>query len=216
MIKNVKCIVFDLDGVLTETSAQHFIAWKHLAKRLGIKLEDSFEENLKGVSRQVSLNRILALGSKDYSDWEKAKMCEEKNLHYQKLIEDFGPENLFEGVSELFDYLKQRDIKIALASASKNAPTIINALGIAEQFDYVANPNHHPGKPAPDLFLAPIKYFGLKPEVCIGVEDASAGIEAIKKAQMHAVGIGKKTQLPAADICFDHVKRLLPYLKTLE
>ncbi|TVP95994.1 MAG: beta-phosphoglucomutase [Acholeplasmatales bacterium] len=200
MIPDLKLVIFDLDGVLTETSRQHFKAWRALAAKHDIELDDAFEVHLKGISRQASLEKILSLTSRSYSVAEKVAMQAEKNAHYQSLIADFSAEDCFDGVQALLDLLQKKGIYIALASASKNGPKLIKSLGIADYFDYIADPTRHPSKPAPDLFLAPMHHYGLTAHQCLGVEDAVAGIRAIKAAGMKAIGIGKPGSLPEADV----------------
>ncbi len=204
-----KCAIFDLDGVLTETSEQHYEAWKVLADELGIDFDRDYNEHLKGVSRMESLELILKNGNKTdaFSEEEKIELATRKNDLYKELIAGFTPDNLFEGVRELFDILKSRDIKIALASASRNAPSLIKNMGIADDFDVVVDPTSvEKGKPDPAIFLQGAKILGIDPKDCIGFEDAYAGVTAIKSAGMYAVGIGSKEILPHADIVYPHIK----------
>lgn len=197
-----QCIIFDLDGVLTETSKQHFIAWSKMAEELGIPLDPSFEEDLKGVSRKESLEKILEYGQITLDDAAKEKYQAQKNAHYQTLIAQFSPDDLFEGMLELLKDLQQKAVKIALGSASKNGPSLIKALGIEKYFDYVVDPRACRSKPAPDIFLAAAHHFSLSAGECWGIEDAIAGVKAIKSAGMYAVGIGNAHHLQDADIVF--------------
>ena len=213
MFKTIKCIIFDLDGVLTETSNQHFLAWSTLAEKLGITLKPEFEEHLKGVSRKESLERILDFGSVSVSEEEKEVLMAEKNTHYQTLIKQFTKSNLFDRVEDLLSYIKSKGVLLALGSASKNAPSLLKSLGIKKYFDYIVDPRGKASKPSPDIFLDAMEHFNLTSEQCIGIEDARAGVIAIKKAKMFAIGIGAKEKLPEADIHFTETKELLPYLK---
>ena len=215
MLEGVKLVVFDLDGVLTETSKQHFLAWQSMAKKIGVTLEPAFEEKLKGVSRKESLDRILELTDKTYTDLEKQTMQDEKNEHYQTLIKDFNETNLFKGAKPLLKLLKAKGILLALGSASKNGPTLIEALGIKEYFDYVVNPAPLKSKPHPDIFKAPMKQYNLPAKSCIGIEDAYAGVSAIKAANMRAIGIGNKINLPHADMHFPNVLSLYNHIKSI-
>ena len=209
-MKQIKAFIFDLDGVLTETSEQHYIAWKKLAEELGITIDRAFNERLKGVSRDDSLALILKEGNKydQYSEKERQQLANKKNGHYLDLIDDFSSENLFEGVEELFISLKSRKIKIAIGSASKNAPRLLKAMKVEHLIDYIVNPTLLKGKPAPDIFLKAAEYFNVLPEECIGIEDAVSGIKAIKSAGMFAIGIGKKEILNQADVVYDQIKEI--------
>ncbi|MFH5880768.1 beta-phosphoglucomutase [Liberiplasma polymorphum] len=206
----IKLIIFDLDGVLTETSKQHFKAWQMLAKKHGIHLPKDFEKHLKGVSREDSLKRILDFGNKSTFYTEKTfnDMMNEKNIHYQSLIEHFTEKNLFKGAKSLLDLLKDKGLLLALGSASRNGPSLLRSLGIYHYFDYIVNPEGLNGKPSPDIFLNAMHHFKLTPDECIGIEDAIAGIKAIKNAKMLAVGIGNKQELKEADYVFDGVHQI--------
>jgi beta-phosphoglucomutase len=206
----IKLVIFDLDGVLTETSDYHFKAWKALADDLGIKLEDSFESQLKGISRKESLNRILSEHDLDnhYNKNEINKFLDKKNTHYQELISHMTRDHLYEGVIELFNYLKEQKIKIALGSASKNGPRLLKALEISDYFDYVVNPANLRSKPKPDIFIDAMKHFNYQPHQCIGLEDAKAGITAINKAGMLSIGIGDENDLNHAKYCFSSIKTI--------
>ena len=212
----IKCIIFDMDGVLTETSVQHFQAWKVIADELEISIDWAFNECLKGVSRIESLNRILKHGHLDerFTETEKMDLANRKNEIYLKLIRQFDESHIFKGVRDLFEALAKADVKVAIGSASQNAPFLIRALGLSDLTNYIVNPTEvNKGKPAPDIFLKAMHYFGLTPEECIGVEDAEEGIKAIKSAGMFAIGIGDRALLRQADIIFESteamVKRIL-------
>jgi beta-phosphoglucomutase len=207
----VKAFVFDLDGVLTETSEQHYLAWKALVNGMGMDFDREFNENLKGVSRIESLERILVHcgREKDFTSDEKLEMADWKNEIYKEMIKNITPEDLFDGILEVLKELKAKGIKIAIGSVSKNAPAIIHGLGIENYVDYIVDVNRvKKGKPAPDIFLDAAERFGLKPEECIGIEDAEVGIEAIKAAGMFAVGVGTADKMYAADIVFDCPQKL--------
>ncbi len=200
-----KCVIFDMDGVLTETNVQHFEAWQLIAKELGITIDWEFNEQLKGVSRTDSLKLILNHGNilESFTEQEIATLADRKNDIYKQLILKFNKSNLFEGVHDLFQFLRSRGIKIAIGSASYNAPFLIEAMGLSGLTDYIVNPGDVTlGKPAPDIFLKAMTHFGLSASECIGVEDASAGVTAIKAAGMYAVGIGEPKLLSEADIIY--------------
>ena len=200
---NVKAIVFDLDGVITDTSELHFVAWRELAESLGIAIDEKFNECLKGVSRMGSLELILQHGGQenDYAPAEKEALAAKKNARYVELLQDITPKNVLPGILPFLEECHNSGIQTALASASKNAPFILDKLGIANHFDYVADAAKvaH-SKPAPDIFLAAAAGLDFAPEFCLGVEDAAAGIQAIHAAGMKAVGIGGKETLYEADL----------------
>ncbi|WP_163151047.1 beta-phosphoglucomutase [Anoxybacillus sp. MB8] len=202
MNKQLKAVIFDLDGVITDTAEYHFIAWKQLAEELGITFDRTFNEQLKGVSRMESLERILALGGQAdrYTAAEKEALAHKKNEHYKQLIARMTPNDLLPGILDLLRELKRENVKIGLASASKNAFTVIERLQIGEYFDTIvdaAKIKH--SKPHPEIFLTAAKQLQVDPSACVGVEDAQAGVAAIQAANMFAVGVGDKEALKEAD-----------------
>jgi alpha,alpha-trehalose phosphorylase len=209
ILKNYKGVVFDLDGVLTETSKAHFEAWCWLAENLGYKLSPDIEDQVRGISRFASMEIVLKAGGleKDFTTEEKIKLANEKNEIYIDLIKSYGPDDLSEGAIELLDYFKQNGCKIALASASNNAPFLLKAMGIDSYFDTIADPKTiKKGKPAPDIFRKACEQLELKPNECIGIEDAYAGIESIKAAGLFPIGIGSEELLSNCENVFPDLK----------
>ncbi|MHC3377988.1 beta-phosphoglucomutase [Ligilactobacillus equi] len=199
----MQAAVFDLDGVVTDTAKFHFQAWSKLAKEeFNLDLPASFETNLKGISRTESLEAILKFGDllDKYSKEEVQNLANKKNDYYVEAINKLTKEDILPGISKLLTDLKANGVKLAVASASKNAPFILEKLGLAHVFDAVADPAKvKAGKPAPDIFLAGAKAVGVAPNQCVGVEDAVAGVSAIKAADMVAVAVGDKNELRQAD-----------------
>lgn len=204
MEKNrLKAVIFDLDGVITDSAKYHYLAWKELADELGIPFDEEYNEKLKGVSRMESLELILENGNAGgrYTDEEKNAMADKKNENYKELIKAITPADLLPGIGSFLEELKESGIRIALASVSKNAPFIIGQLQLDDYFDYIADAEAVPhAKPFPDIFLAGMDAFGLKPEECVGIEDARTGIEAIHRAGMKAVGVGTPSEMEEADL----------------
>jgi beta-phosphoglucomutase len=195
-----KAVVFDLDGVITDTARYHYLAWKHMANGIGIDFDEKFNETLKGVDRMGSLERILALGSKKYSDEEKNRLGNEKNDYYKELIKSVTSKDLLPGAEKALKSVKEMGLKTALASVSKNATEIVNRLGITHYFDYIVDAAKiKKGKPDPEIFLTAAKELKVAPEECVGVEDAIVGIQAIKSAGMYAIGVGDPKILTQAD-----------------
>lgn len=198
----IKGFLLDLDGVLTDTAEYHFQAWKKLGEEIGVSFGREFNDQLKGISRMESLERILEFGHKQdaYSEEEKKALASRKNEDYKKLIQNISKEDLLPGIPAFLNDLKEAGMRIALASSSKNGPTIIERLGITDLFDAVVNPEDiENGKPHPDIFLRAAALLGLRPEECVGVEDAAAGVEGINEAGSFSVGVGPVDSLKKAD-----------------
>lgn len=195
-----QALIFDLDGVLTDTAHSHYLAWKRLADEIEVPFDLRTNERLKGVDRAASLEIILESAPTPFSAEAKRAMAERKNGYYVAEIEHFGPQDLFPGVRELLLAARAAGLKLGLASASRNAPALLRKLGIAEQFDYIADSSRIArAKPDPEIFLTVARELGVSPELCIGVEDAAAGIVAIHAAGMPAIGIGDSHVLGQAD-----------------
>ena len=208
---NMKAVIFDLDGVITDTAEYHYIAWKNLANRLGIDFDRAFNENLKGISRLESLDLILEKDNmaNRFSQEEKEAFAREKNEEYVALIQDITPRDILPGILDFMQELKRHDIKMAIASASKNAPAILEKLEIIHFLDYIADAGSIPNpKPAPDIFLVSAEALSTPPAQCVGIEDAIAGVEAIKAAKMMAVGIGAWAHLNKADLVLENTAQL--------
>lgn len=193
-----KGVLFDLDGVITDTAEYHYLAWKKLADDLDISIDRQFNEKLKGVSREDSLRLILEHGGreKDFSETEFNQLAKSKNDNYVEMIQAVSPKDVYPGILELLKALKNADIKISLASASKNGPFLLKQMELTDYFDGIADPAAvRAGKPAPDIFILAAEVVGLAPNECIGIEDAQAGITAIKASGALPVGVGSAKQL---------------------
>lgn len=201
-MKKLEAVIFDLDGVITDTAEYHFLAWQKLGEDLNIPFDREFNETLKGVSRTESLERILALGNKqnDFTAIEKEELATRKNDHYVQLIANITSADLLPGIHNFLLELKDAGLKIGMASASKNAFKVTAGLGVQDLFDHIVDAaTVAQSKPHPEVFLKAAEALGVSPENCIGVEDAQAGVEAIKSSNMLAVGVGDAETLNNAD-----------------
>lgn len=188
-----KAVLFDLDGVITDTANYHYLAWKKLSDGIGITIDRQFNESLKGVSREESLRRILIYGGRetDFSEAELSEMMNRKNDNYVEMIQQVSPNDVFPGILKLLKDLRRNHIKIALASASKNGPFLLQQMELTQYFDVIVDPSKlSANKPAPDIFIAAAKGVGEACRDCIGIEDAYSGIEAIKLADAFPIGVG--------------------------
>ena len=196
----IKAAIFDLDGVIIDTAHYHYIAWKRLASEFNINLTIEHNELLKGVSRIRSLEIILELGNIHLSEEDKEKYANKKNAWFVEYIESIRPEEIFPGVEELIKNMRDRGIKVALASSSKNAPRVIELLKISELFDTMVDGTMiiH-SKPNPEIFLLAASRLNVLPAECVVFEDAEAGVEAALAAGMKCVGVGSPGQLGKAN-----------------
>ncbi len=197
----IKGLLFDLDGVIVDTAKYHYLAWKELAEELGINFTKQDNELLKGVSRVRSFEIILELGGRIMSKEEQEFYCTKKNNVYLEYIKKMEADEILPGVSEFLSDVRAKDYKIALGSASKNAPLILDNLGLTSMFDVLIDGTKvSKAKPDPEVFALGAKELGLANDECIVFEDAAAGIEAAHNAGMLGVGIGTPENLPDAEI----------------
>ncbi|MBB3063146.1 beta-phosphoglucomutase [Microbulbifer rhizosphaerae] len=207
---NFRAAIFDLDGVIADTARLHLQAWRQLADELQLPWTADSEEKLKGLERMTSLEVILRGRSVAFSEEEKVALTEYKNHRYRELIKSLTPADLLPGAGELLHWLRARRIPIGLASASKNAPAVLQALEIADCFTVIADPTKTAPKPAPDIFLAAARELAVEPGQCLAFEDAAAGVAAIRAAGMTAVGVGDKWALRGADYLLAGLDRFEP------
>lgn len=210
-MKSLQAVIFDLDGVITDTAEYHYQAWKAIAEELNIPFTREFNENLKGVSRLDSLKLLLSQATTpvQYSDVEMEELATRKNNLYVKLIEKITPADLLPGISEFLTELREAGIKTGIASASKNAQTVLDGLGVTSWFDVIVDVTRlKNNKPDPEIFLTAAAQLQVEPSACIGVEDAVSGVDAIKAAGMFAIAIGDAKQFPKADIVLPNTAKL--------
>ncbi|MGH2493177.1 MAG: beta-phosphoglucomutase [Ktedonobacteraceae bacterium] len=202
-----KAIIFDLDGVLTDTSEYHYQSWKHLADDEGIPFtHEENDEHLRGVGRRDSL--LYLLKGRTVSETQMQEMMDRKNHYYSELIKNMSPEEVVPGGVALLKEIRQAGIKTAIASASRNTMTVLHRLDLVSFFGGIADGNSvvH-GKPAPDVFIFAAGLVNTPTRDCLGVEDANAGVEAIKAAGMTALGIGPQERFPMADKVMDSLEK---------
>jgi len=198
----IKGFLFDLDGVIVDTAVFHFQAWRRLAQKLGGDFTEEQNEQLKGVSRVDSLKKIIEWTGATVSDEEFQTLMVEKNEWYLELVQGLGPQDTLPGALNFLQTAYDQGIKIALGSASKNAPMILEKLGITPLFTAIIDGNNVVnGKPHPEVFLKGAEALGLKPSECVVFEDSIAGVQAAKTGGMSSVGIGDAETLQA-DIHF--------------
>lgn len=205
-----KAIIFDLDGVICHTDKYHYLAWKALADRLGIYFDEEINNRLRGVSRMESLEIILERYVGELSDEEKESYASEKNQLYVKLLEEMSEKDLSLETKETLDELKARGLKLAIGSSSKNAGFILQRLGLEDYFEAISDGNNIVNsKPDPEVFLKACAYLGCKPEECLVVEDAEAGLIAGQRAGMDQAAIGDAVRAEIATYNLDTFSDLL-------
>lgn len=196
----IKAVIFDLDGVLTDTAVYHYQSWKAIASNFNYDLSEHDNEKLKGVSRADSLRYIIEWASASVSSDQIPALLKEKNDHYLRLINDLSQSDILPGVLDFLNLLESNQCIKAVGSSSKNAPFILEKLGLAHRFAAVIDGNGVKNtKPDPEVFLNAAEKLEVNPVNCLVVEDAPSGIQAAKAAGMKVIGVG--LDLQGADLC---------------
>lgn len=199
-----KGFIFDLDGVIVDTAKYHFLAWKKLANGLGIDFTSEQNEQLKGVSRVRSLEKILSWGNKTLSPEEFSELMAKKNDDYLSYIAQMDDSEILPDVPKILHYLIDNKQGIALGSASKNARAILEKVHLIEKFQAIVDgTNVSKAKPDPEVFLNAAAEIEMQPKDCVVFEDSVAGVQAANAANMISIGIGSKEVLHEADYVFN-------------
>lgn len=208
---NIKAFIFDLDGVIVFTDHFHYLAWKQMADRMGIYFDEVINNRLRGVSRMDSLEIILEnYHGAPLSLEEKEGLAAEKNETYRELLKTMTPSEVADEVRETLTTLRSQGYKLAIGSSSKNAKFILEKVELLDYFDAISDGNNiTKSKPDPEVFLKAAEFLNEKPENCIVVEDAYAGIDAAKAGNMRAAAIGDATSYKKTDFVLNSFKDLL-------
>jgi beta-phosphoglucomutase len=205
---DIKTCIFDLDGVICDTARFHYKAWKALAQTLGFELTHAHDEQMKGIGRMQSLELILNWANRTMPLAQKEALCVEKNNCFVQSIQSIQPSDMLPGVEIFLQELKANKYKIALGSASKNAPLILEKLGITHYFDALVDGNSvSTAKPNPEVFILGAVLTNTAVQNCVVFEDAISGVQAALNAKMYVIGVGKPEVLSKAHLCistFEH------------
>ena len=201
---NKKGFIFDLDGVIVDTAKYHFLAWRKLANSIGIDFTETQNEQLKGVSRVKSLEKILAWENKKISKEEFTNLMAKKNDDYLSFIEQMNESEILPDVPKVLNYLIHQEQPISLGSASKNARIILEKVDLIDKFDAIVDGNDvSKAKPDPEVFLNAAKALNMEANQCVVFEDSVAGVQAANTANMISIGIGNKDILHEANYIFN-------------
>lgn len=209
MNKPNRAFIFDLDGVITETSEYHFMAWKTVCKKIGYDLTRKKNEELKGVNRNKCLDMIMEWAKIRLSEKEIQSLLEAKNNIYKDYIKDLNENDVCEGVLNFINDAIKNNIKIALYSASRNAKRILCQLKIIDLFTVIIDGNNvSNAKPDPEGFKIAADLTRTNTKDCVVFEDSISGIEGANKLNMYTVGIGSRDVLKNADVVYKGFKNL--------
>lgn len=184
--------VFDLDGTLVDNIRFHFEAFRTLAKRLDLVMDEPTFQSFNGLKNEDIFPRFLA---RTLTRAEIDALSDEKESTYRALYRPvLAPHR---GAAELLARLHAAGVKLAVASSAPpaNRAMVLEGLSWSARFDAVVASEGLRGKPAPDIFLAAAERIGVAPAECVAFEDAVNGIQAAAAAGMIVVGV--TTNVPA-------------------
>ena len=209
-----KAVIFDLDGVICFTDEYHYLAWKQLADKLSIPFDRTINERLRGVSRMDSLEIILEqYTGPELSAEEKEKLATEKNDIYRKSLKNMSPADLSDEVKETLNALRDKGLKLAIGSSSKNTKFILKQIGLEDFFDAISDgTNITRSKPDPEVFLKAAEFVREEPADCLVIEDAEAGIDAAVAGGFDGAGIGSAADYSKATYRLESFKDILKYV----
>ena len=207
----MKGIIFDLDGVICFTDEYHYLAWKAMADGAGIPFDREINNRLRGVSRMDSLDIILERWSGPaLTPEQKEEMAAHKNELYRGYLQKMTPADLPSEVKKTLDALRGMGLKLAIGSSSRNAPVILERIGLAGYFDAVSDGNNiSRSKPDPEVFLKAAEFLGLAPSDCLVVEDAVSGAQAGHAGGFRVACVGDAARAGAGDWNLNGVAELL-------
>lgn len=213
----MKGFIFDLDGVIVDTAKYHYLAWKHLADQLEIPFTEEDNERFKGVSRKRCLELLLEMGGMEVSRKQFDAWLQEKNADYLEYIGQMDSSEILPDVPRVLEYLRGKNIPMALGSASKNAKAILEKVELTSYFTTIVDGTEVArAKPDPEVFLIAATRLGIPPSECVVLEDALAGIQAANTAGMYSIGIGDPNVLSEANRVFRDFTQIEPdFLETL-
>ncbi len=197
----IRAFIFDLDGVIVDTSHQHFLSWVKLGEKLGFDVVESDNDHLKGAGRRESLDYLLRKARIQLPEHQKQALTDQKNAWYLDSIEHLEPKDVLAGVKEFLLDAKERGILLAIGSGSKNARMVLGKLELTELFDAISDGTDvTESKPHPEVFLIACEKLDVNPFEAVVFEDAAKGVDAALAAGCKVIGFGDTTYLERADL----------------
>lgn len=181
-----QAVLWDLDGVLVDSTPYHFEAYRRLAADHGRELTLAEFRDLIGLRNEAILRRLFG----ELAPEEAARRAERKESLFRELIS--GRVEALPGAAELVARLREEGVPMAIVSSTPraNVELILRSLGLREAFGaVVGEEDAGRGKPDPEGFLVAARRLGTPPGGCVVLEDAPAGIQAAKAAGMRAIGV---------------------------
>ena len=203
-------VLWDMDGVLVDTSEFHFETWLQVLSERGIYFSREIFKDIFGMNNFDILSYLLG---EPPTPEQVAEIAGRKEDVFRQAIR--GRIMPMPGVVEWLRRLSAWGVRQAIASSapSANIDFLVDELGIRNRFDAIVSGNELPGKPDPAVFLEAARRIGIPPEKCVVIEDSVAGVEAAKRGRMKCIAVTTTTPvkgLSIADVVVDRLDSLCP------
>lgn len=204
----IQAVIFNLDGVLVNTDACQYEAWKQLAHEQGIPFDERINSAMRGMKRMDGLRVLLRKAERRYTMGEMLALSARKNDIFNDMIQSLGPGDICPGAVDTVKTLREMGIKVGVASCSENAPGILRSLGISKLFDVIVDGSQiKRGKPDPEIFLLAAEKLMVPPQNCFAVEDGRSGVEAARRCGMQVMAVGESLRESKADAWAESIRK---------
>lgn len=213
----IKGAVFDMDGLMIDTEKLYLRYWKKAAADFGYHMENRHVYAIRSLARKFSNPLLKSFFGEDFPvDDVRQRRTELINAH----IEENGID-IKKGLFELFGFLKENGIKIAVATATPRERTLLylEKINVLDYIDtIVCGDMVTTGKPDPEIYLTAARELGLSPTECAAFEDSPNGIKSAYSAGCHAIMIPDMTQpdeeiTPMLSGVYDNLEAAAEYFK---
>ncbi|HID06362.1 MAG TPA: HAD family phosphatase [Armatimonadetes bacterium] len=203
-VMQLKAVIFDLDGVLVDSSEFHYKAWQIWSAEQGVTMSYEFFRETFGMINEKIIPQLIP---RPLSREEIQELSERKEALFRQVAR--GKLEPLPGAVELVRGLQHAGYRLAIGSSTprKNIDVVLESIGLADAFPVrIAAEDVKHGKPDPEVFFKAAQAIGVPPRRCVVIEDAVAGVDAAKRAGMKAIAITithPRERLMHADIVVD-------------
>ena len=203
-----RAILWDMDGVLADTSQLHFETWERVLTEQGIPFDRQKFHLIYGLKNRDLLPYLAGKSLQpEWMEW----IADQKELAFRQALP--GHLSLLPGVLDWLQRFTTWGWKQAVASSAppENVAALVDELGIREYFAALVTPGDLPGKPDPAVFHLAASRLGVSPQNCVVIEDSIPGLEAARRAGMRCIALtttNPPEALTGADIVVENMDQL--------